>query len=185
MLTWLVVTFYSTLIELALWGFLACGGIVGYQLAKMAGGSSYAFWGAIGGVVVGFTISSVLFGGFLILDDIRRLILDIEKSGSADSSKSVRNFDNRNERSIKSGRGSHEEATETGADIASESRIDAARKHLQNPLTAEQYAEKYNVTVAQVEDFVTKRFLLCHSVAGQLYVADRRLPDHLLKPDPQ
>ena len=78
MLTRLIVSFYSGLIEIALWLLIAVGGIAGYKFTSTVGGGDSAFIGGVVGAAVVFVIAAVLFGGFLVLDDIRRSVRRIE-----------------------------------------------------------------------------------------------------------
>jgi len=75
MLTKLIVNSYALLIEISLWLVLLLslvgGGIIGGQM-------NAGFFGAVIGLLIGFIVAVVFFGGFLILDDIRKTVRTIE-----------------------------------------------------------------------------------------------------------
>ena len=79
MLTRLIVSFYSGIIEISLWLFIAIGGVAGYQLASTFLHRDLVFVGGIVGAAIVFVIAAVLFGGFLVIDDIRRAVRNLEK----------------------------------------------------------------------------------------------------------
>jgi len=70
MLSKLVVNLYSTLLEVGLWLILLVGLVAGWQ--------SGGFIGAIGGGVGAAIFGAVIFGAFLVLDDIRKKVNAIE-----------------------------------------------------------------------------------------------------------
>ncbi|MCH1931826.1 hypothetical protein L9G16_16745 [Shewanella sp. A25] len=71
MLSKIVVNLYSALLEAGLWLILILGIISGWQ----AGGLLGAIAGLIGSAIFG----AVIFGAFLVLDDIRKKVNEIEK----------------------------------------------------------------------------------------------------------
>jgi hypothetical protein len=71
MLTRFIVSSYAMLIEVSLWGFLFGSVIAGWIFGK--------FMGAILGLVVGGVVAVMLFGAFLILEDIRKSTRAIEQ----------------------------------------------------------------------------------------------------------
>ncbi|MES9834217.1 MAG: hypothetical protein ABW139_18420 [Candidatus Thiodiazotropha sp. DIVDIV] len=73
MLSKIIVSSYEVLIEISLWLFLLISVISGWKMGD-------GFFGAIGGLIIGFVISVMFFGAFLILSDIRSSVLQIEKS---------------------------------------------------------------------------------------------------------
>jgi len=73
MLSKLIVSSYEILIEISLWLFLLISFIAGWSLGD-------GFFGAIGGLIVGFVFSVMFFGAFLILSDIRTSVRKIEAS---------------------------------------------------------------------------------------------------------
>lgn len=166
MLSKIVVNIYTALLELGLWLMLVLGLVIGWQ-AK-------GFPGAVGGAIASGIFGAVFFGAFLVLNDIRNRVKVIEDSKDlflASLSGPVVVAGNLESKVHQTRRESAGKANG----------LDEARKHIQNPITADQYAEKYGISLARVEEFVAQRLLLSHSVADQLYVVDRRLPDHLLK----
>ena len=80
MLTRLVANFYSWLIEITLWLFVAGGAFWGYQLGRRMRGDDGAFYGGLFGAAGAFVTSAVIFGGFLLLDEIRKSVRNIEKA---------------------------------------------------------------------------------------------------------
>ncbi|WP_178861611.1 hypothetical protein [Thiomicrorhabdus cannonii] len=66
MLSKLVVSLYSVLLEVALWLILLGGFITGWQ--------SGGFFGAIGGLIGAAIFGAVIFGAFLVLNDIRQKV---------------------------------------------------------------------------------------------------------------
>lgn len=70
MLSKMVVKLYSGLLEVGLWLMLLIGLVGGYQ--------SGGFFGAIIGVVVAAIFGAIIFGAFLVLDDIRKRVNEIE-----------------------------------------------------------------------------------------------------------
>ena len=70
MLSKIVVSMYSVLLEIGLWLVLLFGAIGGWQ----AGG----FLGAIAGIISAAIFGAVFFGAFLVLDDIRDKVKAIE-----------------------------------------------------------------------------------------------------------
>lgn len=72
MLSRIVVSLYTTLLEVGLWLMLAVGIIGGWQ--------ANGFLGAIGGVIGAAIFGAVVFGAFLVLDDIRKSVKAIENS---------------------------------------------------------------------------------------------------------
>lgn len=70
MLSKIVVSLYSALLEIGLWLILLVGLIAGWQ-----GGG---FIGAIGGLIGSAIFGAVVFGAFLVLDDIRKKVNAIE-----------------------------------------------------------------------------------------------------------
>ena len=80
MLTRIIVSFYSGLIELSLWLLIIIGGIVGYQTAETLKGSDAAIVGGVIGALISFIVAAVVFGGFLVIDEIRRSVRHIEIS---------------------------------------------------------------------------------------------------------
>lgn len=71
MLSKIIVGAWSILIEISLWLILLIGLIGGWQ-----GGG---FLGAIAGLVIAFVFGSMFLGAFLVLDDIRKTLKEIEK----------------------------------------------------------------------------------------------------------
>lgn len=71
MLSKTIVSSYAVLIEIALWLSLLVGAVIGWNIAEVIG--------AIIGVVAIFVLSVAFFGGFLILEDIRRILRLIEQ----------------------------------------------------------------------------------------------------------
>jgi len=71
MLSQIILKSYSYFIELSLWIILIAGIVIGGKIGGL-------LW-AIGGLIVGFVISTVIMGAFLILDDIRKRVENIEK----------------------------------------------------------------------------------------------------------
>lgn len=70
MLSKLVVNLYSVLLEVGLWLFLFIGLVSGWQVG--------GFFGAIGGLIGAALFGAVIFGAFLVLDDIRKKVNAIE-----------------------------------------------------------------------------------------------------------
>ncbi len=70
MLSKIIVSSWSMLIEISLWLLLLVAVIGGWQ----AGG----FMGAIAGLIGAFIIGSMFLGAFLALDDIRKAVRAIE-----------------------------------------------------------------------------------------------------------
>ncbi len=77
MLSKLVIRLYSALLEIGLWMFLLFGLIGGWN----AGG----FLGAIGGVIVSAITGAIIFGAFLVIDDIRKKVNAIEQKNQSDA----------------------------------------------------------------------------------------------------
>jgi len=75
MLSKIIVGAWSVLIEISLWLILLIGLIGGWQ-----GGG---FLGAIVGLVIAFVVGSMFLGAFLVLDDIRKTVKEIEKMKNA------------------------------------------------------------------------------------------------------
>ncbi|MEW8052983.1 MAG: hypothetical protein AB2809_21715 [Candidatus Thiodiazotropha sp.] len=73
MLSKIIVSSYELLIEISLWLFLLISVIVGWKIGD-------GLLGAIGGLIMGFVVSVMFFGAFLILSDIRTSVRQIEKS---------------------------------------------------------------------------------------------------------
>ena len=77
MLSGLIVNSYKLFIEIALWLSLMMSIIVGWQAHS-------TFFGGILGVIVGITIwfimAVIFFGAFLVLEDIRERVKNIEAS---------------------------------------------------------------------------------------------------------
>ncbi len=73
MLTRLIVSFYSGLIEIALWLFIAGGGYWGYMNGESVGG-------LLGGTLGAFVVAMIVFGPALMLDDIRKSLRNIERN---------------------------------------------------------------------------------------------------------
>jgi len=71
MLTKIIVDSFAKLIEISLWVILAVSFIGGWIV--------YGFWGAIFGIIIAFVYEVLLFGGLIILQDIRQILLKIEK----------------------------------------------------------------------------------------------------------
>ena len=69
MLSKMIVSSYEALIEIALWLFLIICVVGGFKSGGMMG--------AIGGIVIGFVVSVMFFGAFLVLADIRKSVIDI------------------------------------------------------------------------------------------------------------
>lgn len=70
MLSKIVVSLYTALLEIGLWLILLVGAVAGWQ-AK-------GFFGAIGGIVMAAIFGAVFFGAFLVLNDIRASVKEIE-----------------------------------------------------------------------------------------------------------
>lgn len=70
MLSKIIVGSWATLIEISLWLLLVISLVSGWQ----AGG----FFGAIGGLIIGFIVGSMFLGAFIVLDDIRRTVKSID-----------------------------------------------------------------------------------------------------------
>ena len=70
MLSKLVVNLYSVLLEVSLWLILLVGLVAGWE----KGG----FIGAVGGAIGAGVFGAVVFGAFLVLDDIRKKVKAIE-----------------------------------------------------------------------------------------------------------
>ncbi len=71
MLTQIIVGSFAKLIEISLWVVLLIGFISGW----IADG----FWGALVGLIISFVVEVMLFGGLLVLEDIRKSIKRIEE----------------------------------------------------------------------------------------------------------
>lgn len=71
----LVVKMYAAIIEVALW-LVVLGALVG---GWRAGG----FFGAIGALIAATILAAVLFGAFLVLEDIRTRVRAIEQRPSS------------------------------------------------------------------------------------------------------
>ena len=70
MLSKIVIKIYPILLEVALWLILLVGLVGGWQ----AGG----FLAAVGGLIGAAIFGTVVFGAFLVLDDIRKKLASIE-----------------------------------------------------------------------------------------------------------
>ncbi len=75
MLSKLVVNIYTVLLEIGLWLLLIAGFIGGWQ----AGG----FLNAIGGLIAAAIFGAVFFGAFLVLNDIRDRVKNIEEKSQS------------------------------------------------------------------------------------------------------
>ncbi len=71
MLTKIIVDSFAMLIEVSLWAILLIGFIGGW--------TAIGFWGAIFGLIVAFVFEITLFGGLLVLEDIRKTLKRIEE----------------------------------------------------------------------------------------------------------
>ncbi|MEY8239920.1 MAG: hypothetical protein RPT25_06220 [Cycloclasticus sp.] len=72
MLSKIIVDSYATLIEVSLWLLLLVALIGGWQ--------SGGFMGAIVGLIGAFIFGAMFMGAFLVLEDIRKSVKDIEKN---------------------------------------------------------------------------------------------------------
>jgi len=72
MLTRIIVSYYSMLVEISIWVVLF-GSLISFW--KMTG----SFFGAIIGSAVIFALLAVNIGGFLMIDDIRKTLNRLEK----------------------------------------------------------------------------------------------------------
>lgn len=70
MLSKIIVTWYSVLIEVALWLFLVTCLVVGWNYGE-------GFKGAMIGLITGFLVAVMVFGAFLVLIDIRKAVREI------------------------------------------------------------------------------------------------------------
>jgi hypothetical protein len=74
MLSKIVVKIYTILLEIGLWLILLGGVIGGWQAS--------GFFGAVAGMVVAAVFGAIVFGAFLVLDDIRHRVKAIEERKS-------------------------------------------------------------------------------------------------------
>jgi len=71
MLTKIIVGSFAQLIEISLWLVLI--------IAFIGGWSTVGFWGALLFLIIAFIIEIMLFGGLLVLEDIRKTLKRIEE----------------------------------------------------------------------------------------------------------
>lgn len=84
MLSKLVVEIYSALLELGLWILLAAGAVGGWRAASDEG-TAAAVFGALAGFLTAAVLGAVFFGAFLVLNDIRARVKEIESRCSSRS----------------------------------------------------------------------------------------------------
>lgn len=75
MLSKIVVNMYTVLLEIGLWLLLLAGVIFGWQ--------SQGIVGAIGGLIGAAIFGAVFFGAFLVINDIRATVKEIEKQSKS------------------------------------------------------------------------------------------------------
>lgn len=71
LLSKLVVKLYTVLLEIGLWLILLVGAVGGWQANGLIG--------ALGGVIGAAVFGAIVFGAFLVLDDIRKTVKAIEQ----------------------------------------------------------------------------------------------------------
>ncbi len=71
MLSKIIVESFAKLVEISLWAVLLIAFIFGWSV--------WGFWGALLGLIFSFIIEIMLFGGLLVLEDIRKTLKRIEQ----------------------------------------------------------------------------------------------------------